>query len=80
MRLDGGEWEPDIPPVLLRLAAPSDRPTSLPTLVGATPSYCSWLEAVPATHLRLGLKLQLAISTWLRPHPRWMDGVFKRLS
>ena len=78
--LEGGSSESEIPMTLIRLDIPEEKPISLQAMIGSTSAYASWMIGTVPSPIPLKKSHQLAISNWLRPHPRWIDSVFASLS
>jgi hypothetical protein len=78
--LKGEPSASDIPLTLVRLDIPEDGPIPLQAMIGSTSSYSSWMTGDVSIAVHLKKKHKLAISSWLRPHPKWIDSVLEKLS
>ena len=65
----------DIPMTLVRLNVPEAETIHVPALIGSTAAYASWMSGPINVAFSVGRELELAISSWLRPHSRWMQSL-----
>ncbi len=80
LTLQGESSESDIPITLIRLDAPQEKPIKLPAMTGSTSAYSSWMTGIVPSPIPLKKKHKIALSSWLRPHPEWLDSVLTSAS
>lgn len=76
--LQGDENDPEIPCVMLGLAAPEDDPVDLPAISSSTASFACWMDLELPEMPPLDDQDKLSISSWLPPHRDWLNLIFEK--